>query len=198
MEDTLVNPSIFLVDDHAMFRTGLRMVIHDAIPAATVFDVGALDEALSHPVKTIDVVLLDIKLDSGSGLEGISRIKDKWPGAAIVVLSSQDDPNTCQEALDKGADKFVSKSETSQRMVVLVQQLLHMQPPPLSNGSHITDRQREIIHLLFLGLSNKLIARQLKISENTVRRHIQDILDLFQVSTRAEAVYEAHRRNLVG
>lgn len=185
-----------------MFRSGLRMVIHHALPSANVFDVGTLEEALDHPAKTVNVVLLDIKLVNESGLDGIPLIKDKWPGSAIVVLSSQDDPSTCQESLDKGADQFVSKSETSQRIITLVEQLVRMQPQfrlvEEPQSQRITVRQQEVIGLLYMGLSNKLIARELKISENTVRRHIQDILDIFQVSTRAEAVYEAHRRNLVG
>jgi DNA-binding NarL/FixJ family response regulator len=66
------------------------------------------------------------------------------------------------------------------------------------NERRLTPRQREVIELLHIGLSNKLIARKLDLSENTVRRHVQDILEHFQVANRAEAVFAARQQSLVG
>ena len=201
---TMTSPSVLLIDDHAMFRAGLSMVINTAIPGTKIFEAGSLDQAISGTPDDIDVVLLDIKLNGLSGLEGIELLKRKWPLTPVLMLSSHDEPETVRLALARGAAGFVSKAETAERIVETIHLVLrgHFSglPPETSSPTlrRLTPRQCEVLDLLHQGLSNKLIARQLSLSENTVRRHVQDILEFFQVESRAEAVFAARRQGLVG
>ena len=197
------SPSILLIDDHAMFRAGLSMVISTAIPGTKIVEAGSLDEALSRTPDSVEVVLLDIKLNGLSGLEGIALLQRKWPLVPILMLSSHDEPETVRLALARGAAGFVSKAETAEKIVEAIRRVLHSDFCGLSPGAGsptprgLTPRQCEVLDLLHQGLSNKLIARQLSISDNTVRRHVQDILEFFQAVSRAEAVFAARRQGLV-
>lgn len=195
--------AILLIDDHAMFRSGLGMVITMAMPEVAIFQSASVDEAVSTAPGDLHVVLLDIKLNGSSGLEGLALVRQKWPLAPVLMLSSQDDPETSRLALALGAAAFVSKAETAEKIVKVIQQLLRgdfapAKPGTVASGRKLTLRQREVLALLHQGLSNKLIARKLDLSDNTVRRHVQDILEYFQVANRAEAVFAARQQALVG
>jgi DNA-binding NarL/FixJ family response regulator len=195
--------SILLIDDHAMFRAGLSMVVAMAIPEAAIFEAASVNEALLTAPDNISIVLLDIKLNGSSGLEDIVLVKHKWPDVPVLMLSSLDEPETERLALARGAAAFVSKAESADNVIKVIQQLLRgdfARMPVATSGSdrRLTPRQREVIELLHIGLSNKLIARKLDLSENTVRRHVQDILEYFHVANRAEAVFAARQQSLVG
>lgn len=193
---------ILLIDDHAMFRSGLNMVISMAMPLACVTQAASVEEALRAAVDAVDVVLLDIKLNGSSGLEGIASIKQRWPGAPVLMLSSQDEPETARLALARGAAAFVSKAETAEKIIEVIQQVLRGElvgeaARQNADERRLTPRQREVLTLLHQGLSNKLIARKLALSDNTVRRHVQDILEYFSAVNRAEAVFAARQQALV-
>ena len=195
---------IALIDDHAIFRIGLGMVITTAIPGTRVFEAQSVIEALdSAAPERVDVVLLDIRLHGMSGLEGIALVKHKWPTAPVLMLSSHDEPETVRLALARGASGFVSKAAAATKIVEAIQRVVRDKFPGLPlNGvapmRHLTPRQCEVLELLHQGLSNKLIARQLSLSDNTVRRHVQDILEFFGVASRTEAVFAARCQALVG
>jgi DNA-binding NarL/FixJ family response regulator len=192
-----------LIDDHAMFRAGLRQVISVAMPGLEIFEAGSLDEALTCPSGNVAVVLLDNKLNGLSGIEGIALIRRKWPQVPILMLSSQFEPEVVRLALARGVSGFLSKAETVEAIVETLQQVMAgglsgsaTPVPVLQKG--LTPRQSAVLGLLHQGLSSKLIARQLSISENTARKHVQDILAFFAVASRAEAVFAARNLGLVG
>jgi len=202
--------NILLIDDHAMFRAGLRMVLDANMRDIEVFEAGTLNEALYGTTITPDVVLQDIKMPGLNGVECVAVLQRKWPLAPVLILSSQDDPETVRSALAHGAAGFVSKAHTAEKIIAAINLALHRQvsalvatasgcdntqPPPPKN---MTPRQCEVLDLLCQGKSNKLIARQLNLSENTVRVHVQAILEFLQVSSRTEAVFAARRLGLVG
>lgn len=201
---TISGTNILLIDDHAMFRAGLNMVINMAMPQAAVLQAASVEAALGAYTAAPDMVLLDIKLNGISGLEGIAGIQQQWPGVPVLMLSSQDEPETARLALARGAVAFVSKAETADNIIGVIQKILRGElagraaGPGDGNERRLTPRQREVLELLHQGLSNKLIARQLGLSNNTVRRHVQDILEFFQVVNRSEAVFAARRQALVG
>lgn len=204
----MTTTNILLIDDHAMFRSGLRMVLNARMADAEIFEAGTLNEATQNAPEKIGVILLDINLPGLNGLDGISLLKRKWPQVPVVVLSSQDGPETVRDALARGAVRFISKADTADRIVALLNRVLRgecsvpeNQPgdgeAAMSIPQQMTPRQCEVLDLLCKGLSNKLIARALNLSENTVRGHVQAILGFLQVSSRTEAAFAARNRGLV-
>jgi len=197
-------PSILLIDDHAMFRSGISMVIRSALPGTKILEAASIHEATSHAPDQVDLVLLDIKLNGLSGMEGIALLQRQWPLTPILMLSSLDEPQTTRLALERGAAGFVSKAETAEKIIDAILLVLDGHFDKLSPADsslaerRLTPRQCDVLDLLHQGLSNKLIARQLSLSNNTVRRHVQDILEFFQVVSRAEAVVAARQQGLIG
>jgi len=199
---------ILLIDDHAMFRSGLHMVLDASMGDIEVLEAGTLNEALHGAAITPDVVLLDVKMPGLNGVEGVALLKRKWPHAPVLMLSAQDDPETVRSALARGAAVFVSKADTAEKIVDAVNLVLRGQAPALATTGddntqpqllkRLTPRQCEVLDLLCRGMSNKLIARQLVLSENTVRVHVQAILGFLRVSSRSEAAFAARRLGLVG
>jgi DNA-binding NarL/FixJ family response regulator len=205
----MTTTNILLIDDHAMFRSGLRMVLSARMENAEIFEAGSLSEATENTPVQIDIILLDINLPGLNGLDGIAILKRKWPLVPVIVLSSQDGPETVRDAMARGAVRFISKADTADRIVALINRVLrgeYSEPEnPATDGGettdipqHLTTRQCEVLDLLCQGMSNKLIARKLSLSENTVRGHVQAILGFLEVSSRSEAAFAARRRGLVG
>ncbi|MDM0039677.1 response regulator transcription factor [Variovorax sp. J22G21] len=200
---------ILLIDDHALFRAGLRMVLATGIPDVQVLEAASLEEAMRLPAEPLALVLLDVQLQGLNGLEGIALVQRKWPGVVVVVLSSQAEPQTVRQALARGATAFVSKADTPEHILSMVDKLLLGLPVAtlayagMGAGSdagtppRLTPRQCEVLNLVSQGLSNKLIGRRLDLSENTVRGHVQALLAALQVSSRSEAGFVARRSGLV-
>jgi len=200
---------ILLIDDHAMFRSGLRMVLNSRLHHAEVLEAGSLNQASQRVTDSVDIILLDINLPGLNGLDGIAVLKRKWPLVPIIVLSSQDDPDTMRDAVARGAVRFISKAESADRIIALINRVLNGEyeaiEPQANNIEevsavplHLTARQCEVLDLLCQGMSNKLIARRLDVSENTVRSHVQAVLNYLHVTSRAEASFAARRMGLIG
>jgi DNA-binding NarL/FixJ family response regulator len=195
-------PCALLIDDHAMFRAGLRQVISVAIPNLGIFEAGSVDEALACPSNNVKVVLLDNQLNGLSGMAGIALIKRQWPLVQILMLSSHAEPEIVRLALARGVAGFLSKAESVEKIIETLQQVM---TGDLSGDAALapavkkclTPRQSAVLELLHHGQSSKLIARQLFISENTARKHVQDILEFFAVASRAEAVFAARNQGLL-
>jgi DNA-binding NarL/FixJ family response regulator len=195
------SPRLLLIDDHAIVTEGLRMLLEAKLDVVRVVTAMSLSEAVMGGTAP-DVIVLDIKLSGVNGLEGLALLRRKWPGARIVMLSSQDDADTRRQALARGAVAFVSKAEASEHVVEVICAVLHGQEPKpqavhCAAQQYLTPRQIEVLDMLNQGLTNKMIAKKLVLSDNTVRRHVQDIFAFFGVSSRTEAVFEARRQGLV-
>lgn len=203
----MTHAHILLIDDHAMFRSGLRMVLDASMPDIEVLEAGTLNEALHGTPITPDVVLLDINMPGLNGVGGVALLKRKWPLVPVLMLSSQDDQETVHFALARGAADFVSKANTAEKIIDAINLALRGQSPATATGGNnakpqplksMTPRQHEVLDLLCRGMSNKVIARQLTLSENTVRVHVQAILEFLQVSSRTEAAFAARHKGLIG
>lgn len=188
---------ILLIDDHALFRNGLRMLLNESNPLGQISEADSIEQALALDITPPILALLDIRLPGVSGIEGVSLLKQCWPDMVVVVLSALDLP----EGLVLGTEGYVSKRENAGCLLERIAQAMargsHVTTAARPALSSLTPRQREVLGLLSQGLSNKLIARQLSTAENTVRRHVQDILAFFEVDSRMEAVSAARRRGLV-
>ena len=199
---------ILLIDDHAMIRSGLHMVLGANMPDAEFFESGSLSEAMQNAPDLLHLILLDIKMPGLNGIEGLVLLKKKWPTVPVLMLSSQDDTETVRSAIAHGATDFISKAESAERITALIRLILsgeHTAPTAQSVGRggipfaplQMTPRQCEVLDLLCRGMSNKLIGRELHLSEHTVRGHVQALLEILNVSTRSEAVFAARQRGLV-
>lgn len=201
---------ILLVDDHALFRAGMRLILQSAIPYVEVLEASSLEQAVHDCTEPPSLVLLDIQLQGVNGLDGLVLLQQRWPLVPVVMLSSDLDPATARLALLRGAVAYFSKADTVEKILQVIQlalagQLpladetaLHKGLPEAVTKPRLTPRQCEVLDLLCEGLSNKLIARRLELSEFTVRGHVQAIFALLQVSSRATATAKARRIGLVG
>jgi DNA-binding NarL/FixJ family response regulator len=197
---------ILLIDDHALFRSGLQMVLASGLEAVEIGEMSSIEESVRLVPGAPDIVLLDIQLQGLNGLDGILLLQQRWPAATIVVLSSDDTSKARQRALELGAVAFVSKADSADNILALIErirsgQLIASVPAVVSAGSEerprLTPRQCEVLDLLCQGLSNKMIGRRLDLSENTVRWHVQALLTALQASSRSEAAFLARRCGLV-
>ncbi|VTU39199.1 response regulator [Variovorax sp. PBL-E5] len=205
----MLPPRILLIDDHALFRCGLRMVLAAGIADLETAEAASLDEAMRSPIENPSLVLLDIQLQGLNGLEGIALVKRKWPQALVVILSSDVAHKNVRLAMERGAAAFVSKAEPADRILGVIDQLRKglpvasastaLAPPGEGDDARqrLTPRQSEVLDLVCQGLPNKVIGRRLNLSENTVRGHVQAVLSALQVSSRSEAGFAARRRGLV-
>ena len=199
-------PRLMLIDDHVLFRTGMRLILGDGpLPLGEPLEAGSIAEALTTP-HAIDVVLLDVELPGISGIDGLALIKRRWPQAAIVMLTANDDPERMRQATQRGAHAFVSKTASAEHIRRVVQQALagklqleatalpHAAAQP---GAALSARQLDVLALMCEGMSNKAIANRLFLSENTVRNHVVAVLRHFEASTRTEAVTIAQRTGVI-
>lgn len=200
--------SILIVDDHALFRSGLRLVLSADCSDVDIFEASSIHEALNNTGTIPNVVLLDIELNGLNGLDGIAILRRAWPQVAVVMLSSDTSSATAQLAMARGAAAFVTKAETAKKILSIVQNIIGPQSAPQANAAilkhienstaqQLTARQSEVLDLLSKGLSNKVIARELSCAENTVRAHVQAILLYFKAASRTEAVYAAKQQGVI-
>ncbi|RRV26245.1 DNA-binding response regulator [Pseudomonas sp. o96-267] len=193
---------LLLIDDHTLFRSGIAMVLAAGLSRVEIFEAASLEEALRCPAETLDLLLLDIQLQGLNGLEGIAPLKRRWPEAKILMVSAFHEADAVRNALARGAQGFISKAETPDRMLSIIAAQLSCnatpaEPEALPEQIRLTPRQCEVLDLLCQGLSNKMIGRRLNLSENTVRGHVQAMLATLQVSSRSEAAFIARRMGLV-
>jgi DNA-binding NarL/FixJ family response regulator len=207
--------SVVLVDDHAIWREGVKGLLEETefhVVGEASSGRGALEvvEALSP-----DLVLLDIRMTGGDGLEALEGIKSRSPGTAVVMLTTYDNPTYLARAVAGGASGYVLKgverAELLQtlRKVAAGESLLSAQELVRSlRGvseqaartdliSPLTAREEEVLRLLATGLTNKEMAGVLFIAEATVKTHVEHIIGKLGVSDRVQAAVWAARQGLV-
>jgi DNA-binding NarL/FixJ family response regulator len=201
-------PRVLIADDHPLYCDALRAVVPQACPGADISEAGSQEEvldAVSAPVP-FDLVLLDLYLPGAVGLSCLHALKRAAPTTPIVVVSAVGDPKIMQEAIMCGASAFIPKSAPGQvlinalRVIIaggtymptgVVAALRNAEAAP-AHGE-LTLRQRRVLELLSTGLSNKRIARELDISEITVKAHVSAIFRKLGVANRMQASLEARR-----
>lgn len=199
---------ILIVDDHALFRTGMKMILTQVGQASGISEASSIKEAFEFTEHDIDVILLDIHLPGVNGIDGIKPLRDKYSGVPIVILSASTDPTSISQAKKLGASGFLHKAAMAEEMVSSINTVLaggtcfsgdieledYEHDRSLSNS--LTPRQVEVLIYLCEGKPNKLIARELDMSENTVRVHVSAILNALGASNRTEAILIAQREGI--
>lgn len=208
---------VLIVDDHALFRQGVRAVIERDGDFQVVGEAADGREALAkaadlHP----ELVLMDISMPDLTGIELIPGIKGKLPLAKVIMLTVHDDETSLMDAIKSGAAGFLNKSIRAQALraslrgamegeAVLSQRLSACVFKELSRlaqieagllDGHLTRREKQVLAKLCDGMSNTEIADVLYISENTVKAHLGHIFKKLHIHSRSEAVAYARRLGL--
>jgi two-component system, NarL family, response regulator NreC len=206
---------VLIVDDHAVLRTGIRLMLAREPDLEPVGEAGSGREAIfeSRSLKP-DVILIDVVMPDGNGLEVIPTLLKERPDTKILVLSMQDDPRYVREAFAAGASGYVLKEAADVEVVAAVREVARggrYVHPELgarliaadadaarkAEEDPLSDREREVLRLLALGHTNQEIAKQLFISVRTAETHRAHIMQKLHLSSRAELVRYAIAQGLL-
>jgi DNA-binding NarL/FixJ family response regulator len=205
------NARLLLIDDHTLFRTGLKLLLAGSPSVASIIEAGSVMQAIEdHADKTVDILLLDIQMPGLNGIEGIKVLRRHFARVPILIVSGTSGVEAIPPEARKEIAGFLPKSADPREIEEAIARCLMGEtffPNEIPcDGvtqtrayipSQLTPRQLEVLSQLNLGRSNKVIAYHLGLSENTVRVHVAAILDHLGVVSRVEAILEAQRRGLV-
>lgn len=214
---------ILIADDHELIRQGLRQTLRSATDATEILEASSAGETLqiigANP--DLDLALVDLFMPGTQDLDLIERVCTDFPQLPLVVLSLSENPAHMRRCIDYGAAGFIPKSAGADVMLKAIDLVLagglYIPPELLHPEEHsaqlqaemasaneetmevpasLTQRQIDVLRLLGDGLSNKLIARALNLSENTVKIHVTAILRALEVDNRTQAGIVAQRMGL--
>jgi len=202
----VVTIKVVIADDHSLVRQGLRRYLDMAEDIDVVGEASNGEEAIGLVEEAQpDVVLLDIRMPQMDGLTALERIAKRFPKVKVVVLSGVDDHAVVKTAFERGARAYAAKHVDPRDLPSVVRQahaetvyqpfgVREAEPAP---HAELTESQLRVLQCLTQGLSNKQIARELWLSEQTVKFHLSNIYRVLQVSSRSEAIRYAFERALV-
>lgn len=210
---------LFVVDDHAVVRDGIRLICEQTSDVEFVGGASSVDEALDGIERNRpEVVLVDLHVPPGSGIDLIRTIQQRWPEVKSVVLTVERDENQVLEAMNAGANGYVTK-ETSLHDIVdavrraaggetvvegmatgrILQRFVTFAKEAERSArllSDLTPRERQVLAALAAGQTNQQIGSRLGISSRTVASHVASIYRKLRVSNRVDAAREAGRIGL--
>lgn len=208
---------IVVCDDHGLFRAGLGHVLGELDTAAELVEApdGARALAAAAASPSPDLVLLDLALPDMDGMETLRRLRRARPTVPVVVISAWDDPDTVCEALEAGASGFIPKESSSSELLAGLRLVLdggvYVPRAAVGEGdaareaarrlrreraARLTPRQREVLHLVGRGLTNREICGVLGLSLGTVKAHLAATFDALEVTNRTEAAVRARELGL--
>src|SRR5215471_15104673 len=209
---------VLIADDHPLYRDALRAIVPQAMPNAQMSEAGCQKEVIDSVTSdsSFDLIVLDLNLPGATGLSCLHHVREIAQLTPIMVVSGIDDPAIMRDVVMAGATGYVPKSAPRQILIDAIRVIMgggtylptaavlalrRAQTPaaPLAKiaaPDELTLRQKKVLRLLAEGLSNKHIARELQISEITVKAHVSLILKKLGVANRVQAAMEA--RKLLG
>lgn len=209
---------VLLVDDHDLFRQGLKFLLGDLDRSIAFFDAASSECALAWAREApMDLVLVDLHMPGANGMDALGAMRAAFEASAVVVLSSEDDPRLIRQAIEMGASGFIPKSSTPQVMIAALRLVLaggtylpphvllgfsgaapEAAPPEVSAHSvdGLSCRQLEVLMKVVQGKANKVIARELHLSEGTIKAHLSAAFRALGVQNRTEAVFVAAKVGL--
>lgn len=216
---------VLLVDDHALFREGMALLLQRLDQSIETLHAGSCEEAFQRMSEArVDLVLMDLGLPGMSGLAGIAALRERYPERPLVALSSSDDRESVLRAIGLGAMGFIPKSSSSDVMIAAIRVILakgiYLPPgvvlgpsemhsrrsdgapehrarrPVQPSDLGLTQRQADVLYLILQGKPAKLISRELGISTSTVKSHTSAVLRALNVTTRVQAVVAAGKLGL--
>ncbi|MFF5209363.1 response regulator [Streptosporangium sp. NPDC000396] len=213
---------VLIVDDHALIRRSLEMALAAETDIEVVGEASDGQEAVELADRlTPDVMLMDVRMPRRNGIEATREIKASVPSTRIIMLTVSDEEEDLFEAIKAGATGYLLKNvqldevpeavrgvHEGQSLInpamaaKLITEFANMsrkeaERPPQVPVPRLTDREMEVLRLVAKGMNNREIAKQLFISENTVKNHVRNILDKLQLHSRMEAVVYAVRERML-
>jgi RNA polymerase sigma factor (sigma-70 family) len=215
---------VLICDDHELFVKGLVTVLETEEDMKVVADAGTAEEAIEKAAEEVpDVVVMDIRLEvrpsERSGLAATTRIKEIVPTTQVLMLTASDEQADLYDSMKAGASGYLLKGVSSHEIADAIRTVhsgVSMISPSMASklvsefvgaskqkeevpqaGSNLSDRELEILRLVAKGHSNREIGARLEISENTVKKHMRNILDKVHTRTRVEAALYAVREGLI-
>ena len=212
---------VLIVDDHALFRRGLQMVLRQESDIDVVGEAADGHEAVEKAQELMpDVVLMDVRMPGQSGIKATEEIKDNLPHAKVLMLTISDEEADLYDAIKAGASGYLLKEISIDEVAEAVRSVWAGQSrisPSMASklltefaamsrraderqqlpAPRLTDREMEVLKLVAQGMNNRDIAKDLFISENTVKNHVRNILEKLHLHSRMEAVVYAVREKLL-
>jgi DNA-binding NarL/FixJ family response regulator len=212
---------VIIADDHALFRRGLEMVLEKEPDIEVVGEAHDGEQAVERAQALMpDVMLMDVRMPRGSGIEATQKIKELMPHVKILMLTHSDEEADLYESIKAGASGYLLKEVSTEEVADAVRSVWqgHSRISPAMASKllnefqtltkraderqplappRLTERELQVLRLVAKGLGNRDIATQLYISENTVKNHIRNILEKLQLHSRMEAVIYAVREKLL-
>jgi len=212
---------VLIVDDHALFRRGLVMVLQQEEDIELVGEASDGAEAVQIAQdKLPDVVLMDVRMPRRGGIEATNQIKEIAPHTKILMLTISDEEADLYDAIKAGASGYllkeisidevadairavfggqsmISPSMASKLLTEFATMVKKTDEKPQVAQPRLTDREMEVLRLVAKGKNNRDIAKELFISENTVKNHIRNILEKLHLHSRMQAVVYAVREKLL-
>ncbi|MET7912011.1 response regulator transcription factor [Streptomyces avermitilis] len=212
---------VLIVDDHALFRRGLSIVLAAEEDIQVVGEAGDGAEAVDKAADLLpDIVLMDVRMPKRSGIEACTSVKEVAPSAKIIMLTISDEEADLYDSIKAGATGYLLKEISTDKIADAIRavadgqtqispsmasklltefQSMHGQTDTrqLAPTPELTGRELDVLKLVATGMNNRDIAKELFISENTVKNHVRNILEKLQLHSRMEAVVYAMRKNLL-
>jgi two-component system NarL family response regulator len=212
---------VLIADDHVLFRRGLEMVLQQEPDIVVVGEADDGASAVERAAELLpDIVLMDVRMPRRTGIDACTAIKAAAPSAKIVMLTISDEEADLYEAIKAGAmgyllkevsveelassirsvhggQSLISPSMATKLLTEFVSMVKRAEERPQVPTPRLTDREMEVLRLVAKGLNNRDIAKELFISENTVKNHVRNILEKLQLHSRMEAVVYAVREKLL-
>lgn len=203
---------ILLIDDHDLFREGLKYLLPVLDDKVQYFEAGSMDEALRFAGDLpVDLILLDYYMPGVNGFDALETCRARFEDATLVILSGEEDPRIIRQSIERGASGFIPKSSSREELVAALKlvlaggtflprnalrpvQQMHAAADPAGGSegdmiARLSRRQFEVLMKAVLGKSNKVIAKELDISDHTVKAHLSVAFRTLGVQNRTEAVY---------
>ncbi len=206
---TASNIHALVIDNHALVSAGLKALIQKIDPQAEVVQAADAQTAL-HSIQVenaYDLICLDVDMPDMSGMELLQKICAAAEQAAIVVISSVNDPEMIQYAASLGVKCFLPKDTSSTSIIQNIKSVLNRDDTPQAYGDNVAEiasrkkklnkRQLQILQYLSQGMSNREISQTIFLSEGTIKNHFTQIFNFLGVSNRTQAIIEAEKRNLI-
>ncbi len=204
---------VLVVDDHPVIQEVLRAVLARAFQPVSVTSQSELRPALRRPSVEFDLAILDLGLPGYSDIEALLEFRRALPDVPVIIFSSLEDVRIMRAASRAGASAYVPKTCGTEAMIAAVAAVASgktwfvpamRDAEPRTNASsadgglsgRLTDRQLAVLQKIALGLSNREIAHELAIAENTVKHHAKAVFHVLGVSSRAAAMVAAARRGM--